>query len=198
MPLGQEFLPLIYNMFNMAIAYGLLLLSLFIIIAWQVDQLNVAIRLGAPFVPAPKAVLEAICGAMSITDGSVVYELGCGDARVLRALYSVNPKAKYIGVERQVWVFLLANIKNKLARVKGIKLIRGNLYDTNVSDATHIFLWIFPDMMQKLLPLLTTSLKPGTKVVAMDFPFTAKEPTDVIKTDYRYGNIAKTLYVYKF
>lgn len=39
----------------------------------------------APFVPAPREILPAIVQALELKKGDVVYDLGCGDGRVLEA-----------------------------------------------------------------------------------------------------------------
>ena len=52
-----------------------------------------------PFVAASNHVLKDIEKALAVNDNSVVYDLGCGDGRVLLHLAKNNPKAKYIGIE---------------------------------------------------------------------------------------------------
>src|SRR3989339_1582916 len=61
-----------------------------------------------PFVAASSYVLEDIAKALEVKDDSVVYDLGCGDGRILIYLSKLNSKANYIGVENSAFPILLA------------------------------------------------------------------------------------------
>ena len=54
----------------------------------------------APFVPTRKKILPAIEKALKIAGQSVVYDVGCGDGRVLAFCASLHPGAKFIGIEK--------------------------------------------------------------------------------------------------
>ena len=67
----------------------------------------------APFVPVPRVMISEIIDSLDIKENSVVYDLGCGDGRILFAAYESQPKATYIGIEKNLSIFLYAWIRTK-------------------------------------------------------------------------------------
>ena len=142
----------------------------------------------APFVRVPKNVLPKIIELLDIKDNSVVYDLGCGDSRVLTECYKYNSKAKYFGIEKAAIPYLLAKIKT---RKTGVKILRGDFFKKDLSRATRIFLYLLPGTMDKLLPKLEKELKNDALVVSCSFKFTDKQPVKIVKDE-------KELFVYEF
>ena len=150
----------------------------------------------APFVPIPKAVLPAIVEALAITPESEVWDLGCGDGRVLLAMQAKIPKAKYIGADKDIIPYWLAKFRTR--KIKGIEIKRQNFLRSDLSNATHIFAYLFPVVLSALLPKLRQELKPGARLVSCDFIFTQKEPVKVINLNRPKGKLGRFLYVYEF
>ena len=151
--------------------------------------------LKVPFVPVSRRVLRDISKALEVKDGSVVYDLGSGDGRVLLALAKENPKAKYIGLELAFIPFYLSKLRRIVSGSK-ISVRRKDFFKEDLSSATHIFVYLLPPVLNKLLPKLEKELKSGTKVVSATFRFSRKEPIRTIQIDSK--GLVKTLYVYKF
>lgn len=154
-----------------------------------------------PFVTASNAVLKDIEKALEVKDNSVVYDLGCGDGRVLFYLSSSNPKAKYIGIENSIFPLLLARIgsflNNKKEGVK-VEIINNNFFKQNLSDATHIFTYLYPNIMDELLSKFESEFKPGTRLVSLSFKFTNKTPISEIDLKRSKYKLGRKLYVYQF
>jgi len=74
------------------------------------DQMMVR---GAPFVPIPKAVLKGILETFDIHPGDVVYDLGCGDGRVLKALAKQCPEARFVGVDKGFIPYFFASLNTR-------------------------------------------------------------------------------------
>jgi len=155
----------------------------------------------APFVTSSIAVLKDITKAMEVKDGSVVYDLGCGDGRVLFYLSKICPGAKYIGIENGMFPFLLAKAEsylNKKRTSNSVDILRADFFKKDLSNATHIFTYLYPDVMDDLLAKFDKELKPGTKLVSLSFKFTNKPPlfeVDLGRSKYKLG---RKLYVYQF
>lgn len=161
----------------------------FIIYSWHFFT-----TLKAPFVPISKNVLPKIIDVLDVDDNSVVYDLGCGDARVLVRCYKYNQKAKYIGIEKSIVPRILAWFKlRKIGNPKNIRIINGNFFKKDISQATRVFLYLLPGMMDSLLPKLEKELKQGTSLVSYNFTFSKKQPAEVIDLS-KLGKI----YKYKF
>ena len=154
-----------------------------------------------PFIPVSKKSLPKIYESLGINSNSVVYDLGAGDSRVLFYLSQKEPKAKYIGIENNPMAVLLSkagswfNFKKTQNRVK---ILNQNFFEKDISDATHVFLYLFPEIMDKLQPKLEKELKNGTIVVSATFSFSNKEPIKVINLDFGKYSLIHKIFIYKF
>ena len=150
----------------------------------------------APFIGIAYGALPSIVDALELAPGSVVYDLGCGDGRVLCAAQIRQTAAKYIGIDKAVFPLLCARWKTRRL-TKPPLFLRKNFFKTDFSDATIIFTYLFPQVMDDLLPILEKKLKPGTRLVSCDFPFTKKEAKEIILIPPHKG-LGKKLFVYIF
>jgi len=157
------------------------------------------LRGDAPFVPVPSAVLPEIAKALEIRENSVVYDLGCGDGKVLIACSRAQPKAKYVGYEISLAIFLLAWIRIlKMKKSCSMKIFRKNFFGENLSKATHIFTYLMPKQMRQLEEKFERELSPGTRLVTCTFPLKKKEPAGIIDLGRSELFLARKLYVYDF
>ena len=159
------------------------------------------IRAQVPFVGIPVNVLKNIAKELEVGDDSIVYDLGCGDGRVLFYLAKINPKAKYIGIENSPFPFVLAKTMswwNKKINNIDVQIIKKDIFDTDLSKATHLFTYLYPNIMDDLLPKFDKEIKKGTRLVSVAFHFTAKR--EIKEIDLKRGRyqLAKKLYVYEF
>jgi tRNA G46 methylase TrmB len=154
-----------------------------------------------PFVTSSNHILSEIEKAMEIKDNSIVYDLGCGDGRILFHLSLSNKNAKYIGIENGTFPFLLSKIGsyiNKKRTSNDVSIIRVNFFKQDLSDATHIFTYLYPNVMDDLLLKFDKELRPGTRLVSLSFKFTNKQPlleVDLRRSKYKLG---RKLYIYQF
>ncbi len=158
-------------------------------------------RAKVPFIPVPNIILKDIYKILDVKETSVVYDLGCGEGRVLFYISKFVPKARYIGIENSPFPLLLARIRawwhTKSTGTK-IEIINQDFFEHNLSDATHIFTYLYPSVMDDLLPKFDRELKSGTRLVSVSFKFTAKQPIaefDLGRSKYK---LARKIYVYEF
>lgn len=159
------------------------------------------IRAKVPFVSIPNSVLKDIEKALALKEGSIVYDLGCGDARVLFYLAKNNPKLKYIGIENSPFPFVIAKVLsfwNKKVNNINVEIINKDFFDIDLSNATHIFTYLYPNIMDDLLPKFDKELKSGTRVVSASFHFTTKREISLIDLKRGKYQLGKLLYVYEF
>ena len=150
----------------------------------------------APFVRISKNTIPKIIELLDIKDDSVVYDLGCGDGRVLLECYKYNPKAQYIGIERSTIPYILARIKTR--GIDKIKILRGDFLKKDLSQATHLFLYLLPKTMDGLLPKLEKELASETKLISYNFSFLRKQPEKTIKFLNPKQKRSRLLYLYRF
>ena len=154
-----------------------------------------------PFVPVPNNTLGDIYKVLAVRENSIVYDLGCGEGRVLFYISRLIPTAKYIGIENSPFPLLLARIRawwHKYTTNTSIQIINQDFFHRDLSDATHIFLYLYPSVMDDLLPKFDRELKPGTRVVSASFKFTLKQPTAEFDLNRSKYKLARKLYVYEF
>lgn len=145
-----------------------------------------------PYVRLPKGALREAVAELGVRDKDVVYDLGCGDGRVLMALRAVNKSAKYIGVENDWTVWLLGRL-----RTRGVTLVRGEISQAKLSEATRVFAYLGPKMMAELEPRFERELQTGARVVSVQFPLPNRPADKVVDLEHSLSHAAK-LYVYNY
>ena len=79
-----------------------------------------------------------------------------------------------------------------------ISVLDKNFHTHDLSNATHVFTYLYPQVMDGLLTKLERELAPGTRLVSATFPFTLKRPTAEIKLKRGKYQLVHTLYIYEF
>jgi uncharacterized protein (TIGR03000 family) len=136
------------------------------------------------FVPTPQDVVEAMCKMAKVGKEDVVYDLGCGDGRM------VITGVKKFGAKRGVGVDLDADLVKKCkaaAKQAGVeKLVEFRVGDVlkveDLSDATVVLLYMGDDINARLKPILQKTLKPGARVVSHRFLMGGDWPPDRTET----------------
>lgn len=134
------------------------------------------------YVPTPDDVVEEMCKLGKVTKDDVVYDLGCGDGRM------VITAVKKFGAKRGVGVDIdpervkdskenakKAGVEDKVEFRKGDVLKIDDL-----PDATVVLLYMGEDINLRLRPILKSKLKPGSRVVSHRFTMGDWEPTRTI------------------
>lgn len=155
----------------------------------------------APFVGVPTKTLDDIAKSLNINSNSVVYDLGSGDGRVLFHLYKTNRQASYTGIEKASFPMFLSRVSNFFHKKKNksdIKFIKDDFFNTDLSNATHIFTYLYPNIMDDLLSKFDKELKPGTKLVSMSFHFTTKREKEILELKKSKWGLARKIYIYEF
>ena len=167
----------------------LLLLVAFIFTAF----LATSICLDVPFITTRTALLQEINKALKLREDSVLYDLGCGNGKILNYCLDQNRTVCGVGVERNILPYLLAKIKlyksNAVVRFE-------NIFTTDIHDATHLYLYLYPGVVDRLLPKIQKECKKGTRIVSCDFQFSKMVPDEVITIKDSGQKLGKKLFVY--
>jgi SAM-dependent methyltransferase len=123
----------------------------------------------APFVPTPQDVVERMLQMAEVTKNDVVYDLGCGDGRIV-----ITAAQKYgaRGVGVDLDPERIAESKANAEKAGVTKLVEFRLQDAmtvDVSPATVVTLYLLTASNLKLKPILTKQLKPGARIVSHAF-----------------------------
>jgi SAM-dependent methyltransferase len=120
------------------------------------------------YVPTPQNVVDAMLKLANVTASDVVYDLGSGDGRIpITAAERYGVRAVGIDIDPARIKEANANLAKSKAGDK-VRFLNQDLFETDLSPATVITLYLLPTLNQKLIPKLK-QLKPGTRIVSHSF-----------------------------
>jgi cyclopropane fatty-acyl-phospholipid synthase-like methyltransferase len=130
------------------------------------------------FVPTPAEVVTAMLKLANVTDKDVVYDLGCGDGMIVTAA-AKEFNAHAVGVDINPVRVKEANERVQKAGVADkVKILNEDLFETNISNASVVTLYLLPVLNVKLIPKLNRELKPGTRIVSQSFDMGSNYPAE--------------------
>ncbi|HTP33797.1 MAG TPA: class I SAM-dependent methyltransferase [Candidatus Acidoferrales bacterium] len=125
--------------------------------------------LDVPYVPTTEEAVAAMLRLADVKNTDVVYDLGCGDGRIVVAA-AKNYGAKAVGIDIDPQRIAEANANAKRAGVE--KLVRfeeNDLFQADIKEASVVTLFLLSSVNLKLKPKLLADLKPGTRIVSNTF-----------------------------
>jgi SAM-dependent methyltransferase len=142
--------------------------------------------LDVPYVPTPQPVVDKMLDLAKVKKGDVVYDLGCGDGRIV--ITAVKERgASGVGIDLNPQRIAEAKLNAKKAGVGDkVKFMVGDLFQTDFSEASVVTLYLLPSVNAKLRPQLWKQLKVGTRVVSHAFDMGPEWPPE--KTEQVGGN----------
>jgi predicted RNA methylase len=133
----------------------------------------------APFVPSPQEIIERMLEIAQIKPYEVVYDLGCGDGRILITAVQ-KYRAKSVGVEIDSKIAAQASETiHKLGLQNHARVVRANVFDVDLSPADVVTLYLTTTFNEKLRPKLEKSLKSGARIVSHDYGIRGWNPVEV-------------------
>ena len=131
----------------------------------------------------PHSVVPAMIEFGGVTSNDVVYEPGCGDARIVIAAIKAGAR-KGLGVDIDPDLAEVAYAQVKAAGVEDKVEIRwGNALDVDMSEATVVFLFMGEAFNLVMRPMLWKQLRAGARVVSNDFPMGDWTPDRTLRVD---------------
>jgi SAM-dependent methyltransferase len=141
------------------------------------------------FVPTRELVIEAMLNAAKVGPNDVVYDLGCGDGRIVVAAAKRGARAVGIDIDPERIKEANANaVKNGVT--DRVQFRQEDLFEADIREATVVTLYLLPSLNVKLRPRLMDQLKPGTRIVSHDFDMGDWAPEETISVD------GKTVYLW--
>jgi SAM-dependent methyltransferase len=124
---------------------------------------------GAPYEESPPEVVERMLQLADLHPGDVVYDLGCGDGRIVIAAVrhrGVRGVCVELDPARLKWAREVAERAGVSAL---IQFVEGDLFEVPIQDATVVTLYLLRPTNLRLRPRLLRDLRPGTRVVSYRF-----------------------------
>jgi uncharacterized protein (TIGR03000 family) len=142
------------------------------------------VKLDVPYVKTPDVIVDEMLKMAKVKDGDVVYDLGCGDGRiVIRAVKQFKAKAG-VGIDidpdrvkESEAAAKAAGVSEKTTFKVGDVL---KLTDKDLAGATVVTMYLYPKINDQLAPVLK-KLPKGTRIVSHDFKITDWAPDDSIE-----------------
>jgi SAM-dependent methyltransferase len=143
-------------------------------------------RLDVPYVPTPQDVVDRMLELAAVKASDTVYDLGCGDGRiVITAARKYQARGKGIDLNPQRIQEARANAKSAGVENR-VQFEVADLFETDVSPATVVTLYLLPNINRKLRPQLWKQLRPGTRVVSHAFDMGDEWPPErTVTVSYR-------------
>ena len=135
-------------------------------VAWAQDLESKKI---VPYVPTPQDVVERMLDIAGVKKGDVVYDLGCGDGRI------VVTAAKKYGVKAIGFEIDPERIKESHENIqkagveKLVEIRQQDILTVDLSGATVLTMYLLPDVNLRLRPAIQKQMKPGSRIVSHDF-----------------------------
>jgi ribosomal protein L11 methylase PrmA len=123
------------------------------------------------YVPTAQSVVDAMLKLAKVTKDDVVYDLGCGDGRIVITA-AKQFGARGVGIDIDPKRIQESNANAVAAGVTDrVKFLNTDIFadSTNFSEATVVTLYLLPSLNVRLLPKLLQQLKPGTRIVSNSF-----------------------------
>jgi hypothetical protein len=132
------------------------------------------------YVPTPQEVVDKMLEMAEIKEGDVVYDLGCGDGRiVVTAAERYGVKAVGFDINPKRVRESLENVrKHNVGHLVTIK--QEDIFTLDLREANVVTLYLLPSLNVKLMPQLE-KLRPGSRIVSHDFDMRGAKPVEVYR-----------------
>ncbi len=167
---------------------GVVILSLIALLVFLLTMIWPPDSPWSPWWRTNSRTARALCKVAKISEKDFLIDLGCGDGEVLvtaAALY----KASGLGVEIDPLRVFIARLRVLVKGVSNqVRIVRGNLFETDLTQATVVIVYLVPKTLKRLEPLFQSQLKPGTRVVSYMYqiPYLSLKAKDVANKLYVY------------
>ena len=118
-----------------------------------------------PYEPTPQSVVTEIVKLAQVGTNDVVYDLGCGDGRIVIAAAKLGARGVCVDIDPE-------RIRESRANAEAagvadrILFLQQDLFDTDIRDATVVTLFLWPEVNLRLRPKLWRELKPDTRIIS--------------------------------
>ena len=136
--------------------------------------------------PTPHRLVREMITMLDLKGNETVFDLGAGDGRFLTAVKKRYPKVTAVGCEIVPTLWFWGFLRAKVLRIP-IELKLQSAFTMDIRNADRVFLYLFPNIMEKLGAKFDRELRPGTMVVCLTFPFPNRMPVETKIVKGRFG-----------
>ncbi len=164
-------------------AYGAMIVFCSMLTAWSSE----ARKPDVGFVPTPRGAVERMIEMAELEPGDVVYDLGCGDGRIVVAA-ARRQRVKAIGVDINPERVAESRENVRAAGLESsVEIRQADVFALDLRDADVVFLYLTPRLNERLMPQLR-QLKPGARIISYEFDMGAAKPVELVREKFdQYG-----------
>lgn len=150
-----------------------------------------------PYVPTTEQAVEAMLKLAEVKSTDVVYDLGCGDGRIVIAAAKLYG-AHGVGIDINPVRIAEARENAKKAGVENlVRFEENDLFQATIAPATVVTLFLLNSVNLQLRPKLLNDLQPGTRVVSNTFSMGDWNPEKTVDLDTDETFLSKTLHLWR-
>jgi len=147
------------------------------------------------YVGSPYDVVAAMLKMARLTKNDLVYDLGCGDGRMI-VMAAKRYGCRGIGYDIDPERVAASKRNVKENRVEGlVKIVQADLFTLDFSNADVLSLYLLPEINEKLLPQFE-KLKPGSRLVFHNYGLEGYKADRTLRIESNEDNVGHTLYLY--
>ena len=136
------------------------------------------------WVPTPDEVVDRMLRMAQVTKDDLVYDLGAGDGKIaIAAAKKFGARSVGIEYEPEMAKHAQGNVE-KAGVAARARVVRGDIFVTDFSQATVVTMYLLPGLNLKLRPTIL-SMRPGTRVVSHSFTMEDWEADEISSMDGR-------------
>lgn len=149
----------------------------------------------APYIPSPQQVVDKMLELAAVKPGEMVYDLGAGDGRIVITAAKIY-QARAVGIEIHPDLY-----RSTVDRVKSlgledrVKIIHGDFLKVDLSPADVVTMYLLTNSNIIVKPNLEKYLKPGARVVSLDFEVRGWQP--VVTSHVSVGGMKHKIFLYE-
>jgi SAM-dependent methyltransferase len=144
------------------------------------------VKKDVPYVPTPQEVVDEMLRIAKVGKDDVVYDLGCGDGRLVITAVRKFGARRGVGVDIDPQRISESRENARAAGVEDrVEFREQDLFETEIKEATVVTLYLLPDINLRLRPRLLSELKPGTRIVSHAFDMGDWKPERVENVEGR-------------
>jgi|SRR3989344_3716101 len=169
-------------------------LILFLICLTVIVKFFESYTLDAPFIGTERHIINEIVYNLKLNEKSVLIDLGCGDGRILRHAVAQVKDILAIGVENALWPFFLTKFASR--NFKQIQIKKSNIFDANIHNATHIYVYLYPECLHKLGKKLKKECQNDVRIISCDFEIKNLKLIDTVILENKLSKYRHKLFIY--
>jgi SAM-dependent methyltransferase len=141
-----------------------------------------------PYVPTPPEVVDEMLRLAGVRSGDILYDLGCGDGRIVIAA-AKRYGVKAVGIDIDPVRVAESNDNAAAAGLAGkVRFVQKDIFEADFRDATVVTMYLLNSVNVRLRPKLLAELKPGTRLVSHSFEMGEWRPDKTVEVSTSFDD----------